>query len=197
MGGMVLETNMNEIITQVDAQNKMEKSEVRPALPSSLCTEVLCRMRACVYAAPCMLLSVTLRMLPTLRCLCSYVRPLLSLRRFSRRRPIQYFTHTPLSPSSPLSLLCKHNVQIMLSAFPEFVINLPLNLTSCNENMRDENVFIRRPRWSVHFLNVFSSIWKPVSLLRYVLYARTKLFLPYSFCYSSWKAFIHLVEGLN
>lgn len=28
MGGMVLETNMNEIITQVDAQNKMEKSEV-------------------------------------------------------------------------------------------------------------------------------------------------------------------------
>lgn len=30
MGGMVLETNMNEIITQVDAQNKMEKSEVSP-----------------------------------------------------------------------------------------------------------------------------------------------------------------------
>uniref|UniRef100_A0A8C6LTX1 Adaptor related protein complex 3 subunit sigma 1 n=1 Tax=Nothobranchius furzeri TaxID=105023 RepID=A0A8C6LTX1_NOTFU len=27
MGGMVLETNMNEIITQVDLQNKMEKSE--------------------------------------------------------------------------------------------------------------------------------------------------------------------------
>uniref|UniRef100_A0A8C7WVF1 Adaptor related protein complex 3 subunit sigma 1 n=1 Tax=Oryzias sinensis TaxID=183150 RepID=A0A8C7WVF1_9TELE len=27
MGGMVLETNMNEIITQVDAQNKMEKAE--------------------------------------------------------------------------------------------------------------------------------------------------------------------------
>lgn len=34
MGGMVLETNMNEIITQVDAQNKMEKSEV-PVIPSS------------------------------------------------------------------------------------------------------------------------------------------------------------------
>ncbi|KAA8592715.1 hypothetical protein FQN60_018170 [Etheostoma spectabile] len=33
MGGMVLETNMNEIITQVDAQNKMEKSEVRLTLP--------------------------------------------------------------------------------------------------------------------------------------------------------------------
>ena len=32
MGGMVLETNMNEIITQVDAQNKMEKSEVRVAV---------------------------------------------------------------------------------------------------------------------------------------------------------------------
>ncbi|XP_055742086.1 AP-3 complex subunit sigma-1 isoform X1 [Salvelinus fontinalis] len=30
MGGMVLETNMNEIITQVDAQNKMEKSEFFP-----------------------------------------------------------------------------------------------------------------------------------------------------------------------
>lgn len=29
MGGMVLETNMNEIITQVDSQNKIEKSEVR------------------------------------------------------------------------------------------------------------------------------------------------------------------------
>ncbi|XP_048099202.1 AP-3 complex subunit sigma-1 isoform X1 [Alosa alosa] len=28
MGGMVLETNMNEIITQVDSQNKMEKSEM-------------------------------------------------------------------------------------------------------------------------------------------------------------------------
>ncbi|XP_059910492.1 AP-3 complex subunit sigma-1 isoform X1 [Gadus macrocephalus] len=30
MGGMVLETNMNEIIMQVDAQNKMEKSEFFP-----------------------------------------------------------------------------------------------------------------------------------------------------------------------
>ncbi|ROL53724.1 AP-3 complex subunit sigma-1 [Anabarilius grahami] len=29
MGGMVLETNMSEIITQVEAQTKMEKSEVR------------------------------------------------------------------------------------------------------------------------------------------------------------------------
>ncbi|XP_068994440.1 AP-3 complex subunit sigma-1 isoform X1 [Embiotoca jacksoni] len=29
MGGMVLETNMNEIIMQVDAQNKMEKSEIK------------------------------------------------------------------------------------------------------------------------------------------------------------------------
>lgn len=28
MGGMVLETNMNEITTQVDVQNRMEKSEV-------------------------------------------------------------------------------------------------------------------------------------------------------------------------
>uniref|UniRef100_A0A2K5NDW4 AP complex subunit sigma n=1 Tax=Cercocebus atys TaxID=9531 RepID=A0A2K5NDW4_CERAT len=29
MGGMVLETNMNEIVTQIDAQNKLEKSEPR------------------------------------------------------------------------------------------------------------------------------------------------------------------------
>lgn len=36
MGGMVLETNMNEIITQVDAQNKMEKSEVSPPPPVHL-----------------------------------------------------------------------------------------------------------------------------------------------------------------
>lgn len=30
MGGMVLETNMNEIVAQVEVQNRMEKSEVRP-----------------------------------------------------------------------------------------------------------------------------------------------------------------------
>lgn len=36
MGGMVLETNMNEIITQVDAQNKMEKSEVSVTLSVQL-----------------------------------------------------------------------------------------------------------------------------------------------------------------
>ncbi|KAI1239766.1 hypothetical protein IHE44_0011198 [Lamprotornis superbus] len=29
MGGMVLETNMNEIVTQIDAQNKLEKSEIK------------------------------------------------------------------------------------------------------------------------------------------------------------------------
>ena len=29
MGGMVLETNMNEIVAQVELQNRMEKSEVR------------------------------------------------------------------------------------------------------------------------------------------------------------------------
>uniref|UniRef100_A0A8C5GNY5 AP complex mu/sigma subunit domain-containing protein n=1 Tax=Gouania willdenowi TaxID=441366 RepID=A0A8C5GNY5_GOUWI len=37
MGGMVLETNMNEIIMQVDAQNKMEKSEVSRACVCFLC----------------------------------------------------------------------------------------------------------------------------------------------------------------
>ena len=30
MGGMVLETNMSEILTHIEAQNKMEKSEVSP-----------------------------------------------------------------------------------------------------------------------------------------------------------------------
>lgn len=35
MGGMVLETNMNEIVAQVEVQNRMEKSEVRAALPAS------------------------------------------------------------------------------------------------------------------------------------------------------------------
>ena len=33
MGGMVLETNMSEILTHIEAQNKIEKSEV-----SALCT---------------------------------------------------------------------------------------------------------------------------------------------------------------
>lgn len=32
MGGMVLETNMNEIVAQVEVQNRMEKSEVRSVL---------------------------------------------------------------------------------------------------------------------------------------------------------------------
>lgn len=29
MGGMVLETNMNEILTRIEEQNKLEKEEVR------------------------------------------------------------------------------------------------------------------------------------------------------------------------
>ncbi|KAI2661927.1 AP-3 complex subunit sigma-1 [Labeo rohita] len=46
MGGMVLETNMSEIITQVEAQNKMEKSEVRAAHVSAG------SMRAGIAGAP-------------------------------------------------------------------------------------------------------------------------------------------------
>ncbi|XP_059975123.1 AP-3 complex subunit sigma-1-like isoform X5 [Mesoplodon densirostris] len=34
MGGMVLETNMNEIVTQIDAQNKLEKSEAGLGSPA-------------------------------------------------------------------------------------------------------------------------------------------------------------------
>ncbi|XP_064412559.1 AP-3 complex subunit sigma-1 isoform X2 [Latimeria chalumnae] len=36
MGGMVLETNMNEIVTQIDAQNKLEKSELLTFLAISI-----------------------------------------------------------------------------------------------------------------------------------------------------------------
>lgn len=58
MGGMVLETNMNEIIMQVDAQNKMEKSEVSVTLTVQLYVwGGVYSMQACVYAAPCMLFS--------------------------------------------------------------------------------------------------------------------------------------------
>ena len=32
MGGMVLETNMNEILTRIEEQNKIEKEEVRLTL---------------------------------------------------------------------------------------------------------------------------------------------------------------------
>lgn len=32
MGGMVLETNMNEIVAQIEAQNRLEKSEVSTPL---------------------------------------------------------------------------------------------------------------------------------------------------------------------
>lgn len=32
MGGMVLETNMNEIVAQMEAQNRLEKSEVSAQL---------------------------------------------------------------------------------------------------------------------------------------------------------------------
>ena len=42
MGGMVLETNMSEILTHVEAQNKLEKSESSPT--SSI------RVRICIYA---------------------------------------------------------------------------------------------------------------------------------------------------
>lgn len=36
MGGMVLETNMNEIVAQVEVQNRMEKSEVSPRTPDAV-----------------------------------------------------------------------------------------------------------------------------------------------------------------
>lgn len=36
MGGMVLETNMNEIVAQIEAQNRLEKSEVSHVRPFAL-----------------------------------------------------------------------------------------------------------------------------------------------------------------
>lgn len=36
MGGMVLETNMNEIVAQIEAQNRLEKSEVSTQLSLAL-----------------------------------------------------------------------------------------------------------------------------------------------------------------
>ena len=35
MGGMVLETNMNEIVAQIEAQNRLEKSEVSTSCTSA------------------------------------------------------------------------------------------------------------------------------------------------------------------
>ncbi|XP_075582192.1 AP-3 complex subunit sigma-1 isoform X1 [Pelecanus crispus] len=40
MGGMVLETNMNEIVTQIDAQNKLEKSEKVPVSQVITCLNI-------------------------------------------------------------------------------------------------------------------------------------------------------------
>ncbi len=37
MGGMVLETNMSEILTHVDAQNRLEKSESSPTSTIKVC----------------------------------------------------------------------------------------------------------------------------------------------------------------
>ena len=35
MGGMVLETNMTEILSRIEEQNKLEKSEVRKSLSTT------------------------------------------------------------------------------------------------------------------------------------------------------------------
>lgn len=53
MGGMVLETNMNEIITQVDAQNKMEKSEVSAPPPASCMYNVILHLFPEVWYTVC------------------------------------------------------------------------------------------------------------------------------------------------
>ena len=44
MGGMVLETNMTEIITRIEEQNKLEKSEV--------INKLKCKVLILLYAFP-------------------------------------------------------------------------------------------------------------------------------------------------
>lgn len=113
MGGMVLETNMNEIITQVDAQNKMEKSEVSLTCPPTVCMTWFYlhtfwgtrhSMQACVYAAPCMRLSGDLVDAPDLlfECLCSFFsRPLLSAAALLLTQVLS------ISPVLPLTIMCR------------------------------------------------------------------------------------------
>lgn len=45
----MLETNMNEIVTQVDAENKMEKSEVRAHIADTLATVACLWNPACPH----------------------------------------------------------------------------------------------------------------------------------------------------
>ena len=42
MGGMVLETNMSEILTHIEAQNKLEKSEASPTSTIKVRKRILC-----------------------------------------------------------------------------------------------------------------------------------------------------------
>lgn len=55
MGGMVLETNMNEIVAQVEVQNRLEKSEVRSFLSSSffLCLYFIWSNISCIKYSLC------------------------------------------------------------------------------------------------------------------------------------------------
>lgn len=50
MGGMVLETNMNEIVAQIEAQNRLEKSEVRNSCTLSCLGrgQTLCLCSVCI-----------------------------------------------------------------------------------------------------------------------------------------------------
>lgn len=105
MGGMVLETNMNEIITQVDAQNKMEKSEVSTCLPGQRMYDLIftfisflevlytvCR-HVCMLHPACYS-PVTLWMLPTTS-VCALLQPLFLLLHCSQ-------THRPKLNMFPL-----------------------------------------------------------------------------------------------
>lgn len=100
MGGMVLETNMNEIITQVDAQNKMEKSEVSLTRLSTVCIYLSCCVQYAGMRVCCTLHASLQRpcgcSLPVLECLCSFLRPLLSLLHCSWQR---FSTYPLLYPS--------------------------------------------------------------------------------------------------
>jgi len=51
MGGMVLETNMMEILTRIEEQNKLEKEEVSP-MKQSIAIDSILNFQAGISAAP-------------------------------------------------------------------------------------------------------------------------------------------------
>lgn len=218
MGGMVLETNMNEIITQVDSQNKMEKSEVslsracplcdrrhstpplvlaaviwrsvcrhvrvlHPACssavasvddPSSILFESFCVSFITLYFSGlsprcCTALNTGQESFPSRIPQLEIQRHVSLWRRWNYHCPARIQNLWPLNAHLPVVMWIWHAVLNRL------VVGFLLYLSGM---LIQFSVGVLKP-----FLSVFSSccIYKPVSLLRYLLYARTLLCFPYSF----------------